>query len=115
MNRLLQPYLKMTMSRNSMKKYAFCVLSILTCLIILSPSISYSLERDYAYTGSYLDDDRDPDEEDENGDYIYYYNSNELCYRCFERACWYSSPLKYGKELDISVIPPITNQTYDEC
>ena len=84
-------------------------------LITLSPSISYSLERDYAYTGSYLDDDRDPDEENEYGDYIYYYNSNKLCYRCFDRACWYSFPLEHEKELDISVIPPISNQAYNEC
>ncbi|NGX42073.1 MAG: hypothetical protein K940chlam7_00349 [Chlamydiae bacterium] len=98
-----------------MKRQVVCILSILMVLVTLFPSLSYSLERDYAYRGAYLYDDWDLDEEDENEDYTYSYNSNELCYRCFDRACWHSFPLKHKKELDIGVIPPIVNQTCNEC
>lgn len=98
-----------------MKKIPFCILFFLSCLLILSPICSYSLERDYMYSGCDLDDGRDPDEEDEDGDYIYYYRSNELCYECFNRACNDDFPLKYRREFNSGFIPPIVSQKYNEC
>lgn len=96
-------------------KNILCVLVFFASLLIFSPDFSYSLEREYAYSGAYIDDDRDPDEEDEDGNNIYYYSSNELCYNCFNEACFYGMPSIHEKELDIHAIPPALRSLYDEC
>lgn len=73
------------------------------------------MERDYSYLGSCLDDDRAPDEEDEYGQYYCNYNSDELCYTCFDRACYCEFSLKFERELDVEAIPPISNPTDINC
>ena len=78
------------------------------------PSVSHALERDYLYTGAPIDD-RDPDECDKNGN-TYYYDSCELCYRCFDRVCCKRFPLKHKEEIDVNSIPASTNNRYyNEC
>lgn len=93
-----------------MKKNIIYFLTFLAFVLTIYPSITYSLERDYAYSGAYIDDDRDPEDEDEDGIYIYYYDSDELCYECFDAACYYETPSTCKRKLDISAIPSV-----DEC
>ena len=81
------------------------LLHILVILSLFSSNLSYSMERGYAYSGTYLDD-RDLDHEDENGECIYFYGSDELCLSCFNIASYWSFSEKYAEDIDIKVIPP---------
>ena len=97
-----------------MRKYFICIQYFFIFLLTLLPAASDALERDYAYTGICIDD-RDPDEWDDDG-YIYYYDSCELCYTCFDSVCWGGFPLKHKKEIDINFVPASTKNRYcNEC
>lgn len=84
-------------------------------IFITHPSVSYSLERDYAYSGGYIGDGRYPEDEDEDGTYIYYYDSDELCYYHINEACFCCIPAGYRKEVDINTIPSVVEGGYGEC
>lgn len=93
-----------------MKNKALRFLLVLVIYSTIFPFLSFSLERDYIYSGAYMEY-RYP-EMDDDGDYRYYYYSDELCYSCFQEACFDDFPVAHQKELDVKVIPPTTNSDY---
>lgn len=99
-----------------MKHSRYSIFVVLFSVLLL-PTFSHSLQRDYMYDGAHLeDDDRSPNREDEFGDPIYYYNSSELCFRCFSDASL-MYPYGHESEIDISGIPATKKNGYgdDNC
>lgn len=95
----------------NMKYKALPFLYILIFYTTLFPLQSFSLERDYIYSGNHMEY-RYP-EIDDYGDDVYYYYSDELCYSCFQDACFNEFPWNHQKELDIKVIPSVVNSHYN--
>ncbi len=94
-------------------------LKLFFVLFLYFPFFSQSLERDYCYQGSYIYDDQEPDEYEEDYGNIYYYSSNELCLSCFFEANWDQwtggFPYKHKKELNLDLIPVLNESQRYTC